>query len=444
VRELSVTYDTWKNVADGLPLYYAQQAVGYLVFACGDEYFVSATAEGDDAVSFEEVYKSSATSAAGRDDAFLLGLLRSGVKLIAPRGPDGKPIVSSFPTEAEKRNEISPNWCDRTTWYYSSIYVEAEQATSDDAQVRTHYSVAHTNIIDSYHGKLTNEDYINDSYGRSYRVHVSVDSVGKTEQDPHYGTGGDYTVDYAAGKIIFLSPQSVGVDVRVTYHYENGSTWTIVPSAGEISKIDTVECQFSDDVIPTDSLTYTPYGIIDFVAPQYMYRRATGAATFANDSTSVTGAGTKFTEEISLGQYIRLESDGPESNMVVQSIESDTALTLAAGYAGSSSTYLMAYSDSPTGVYPSGTKIPVADPDVYKGMKDYVNDANGSYPPLPAIGGSGWRGLNKTSYTLPWKFQAMTSLDSRMGIELRVKLEHDTPFGGSFCTATFYCIRVQA
>ncbi len=60
----------------------------------------------------------------------------------------------------------------------------------------------------------------------------------------------------------------------------------------------------------------------------------TGTATFAS-STAVTGADTKFTTELAVGEKIYNATDDTEgAGVAIASIESDTALTLASSYAG--------------------------------------------------------------------------------------------------------------
>jgi hypothetical protein len=137
------------------------------------------------------------------------------------------PSVLVYPPDGLKRNAITPNWCDRTTWYYSAGYASNEAATCDDPNVRTVYSLAHVNVIDTYHGKILGEDSLTDSANRTYRVSVTVNSVEKVEQDPHQGTGGDFTLNYVTGKLTFLAGQPVDADVRVTYQSEYGSAWII-------------------------------------------------------------------------------------------------------------------------------------------------------------------------------------------------------------------------
>ena len=172
-----------------------------------------------------------------------------------------------------------------------------------------------------------------------------------------------------------------------------------------------------------------------------MYKRLTGTLTFASGSTVITGTGTHFTTEVTPGQYIRLESDPPTSYMIVAAVNSDTSLTLAAVYAGSSATGSAACSAQPTGVYPSGSKIPVTTPFLYKTINDFQNDAAKAYPVTPAIGGSSWRGITQDSQVMNWEYAGATVLDASLGLEIEISLQHDTPYTGTFATATLYCLQ---
>ena len=275
---------------------------------------------------------------------------------------DGRLRMAVEKTQASKVTFYSHDWGDPTTWYTSSILLTNEVAVADG--YFTSYSVAHKNIIDTYHGKITNEDFIKDAAGLSYRVKVYVDGYVKAEQDPHYAAGGNFTVDYNDGKIIFLTPLTADNVVTVTYHYATNSTFIVKPTPGTNLKIEFAEVQFSGDVIITDSIVFQPYGYVDYFAPQYC-----------------------------------TTNGGP---------------------------------------YPPGTKIPLGNPLVYKSISDYQNDAVRSYSTYPAIGGDGWRGCSQKIIILDWDYLASTVLQSSVGLELRIKLQHDTPFGGYYSTATFY------
>jgi hypothetical protein len=258
---------------------------------------------------------------------------------------DGKTIVSMFPTEGTRKTFITGNWCDPTTWYSKAVRVVDEVADCQNPGTNTVYAVDHANLIDIYHGKITQEDFLVDASSNSFRVVVKVDDVVKTERDPHVGSGGDYVVDYVAGTITFASDRGSSV-VKVTYHYANGSEFIIKPDAGKKLKIRTAEVQFSKDIVITDTVKFQ--------------------------------------------------------------------------------------------LYVAGN--PYGNPVVYKTLMDYINEANGAYPEIAAMGTSNWRGIPQNVVTFPWNYQAVTELKSSIDMEIRIKLEHETAFTGVAATATFYCL----
>ena len=277
-----------------------------------------------------------------------------------PKTADGRVRLALEKTDSSKKTIISHDWTDPTTWAEAAIRVVDEVATDEGAH--TSYALAHPNIIDTYHGKVTQEDFFLDANGHSYRVTVKVNDVVKVEQDPHFATGGDFTVNYTAGKIVLLSALAPSDVVKVTYHYATSSVFTIKPSPGMTLKLEFAEVQFSDDVILTDSVVFQPYGLVDVFAPQLI----------------------------------------PE--------------------------------------VPSGTKIPLGNPVIYKAISDFQNDAVKSYPAYPAFGGNGWRGAPHPLIIMDWDYVSSTLLRSDYGMEIRLFLQHDVPFEGWYATATFYCL----
>jgi hypothetical protein len=277
-------------------------------------------------------------------------------------------LQGRFPTAATrpvspKLTFITPNWCDKTTWYGGSAESADEVAT--DSGDHTTYSLAHEYVIDAYHGKITFEDQLKDDDGRSFRVLVKVNGTVKTEQDPHLSAGGDYTINYAAGEITFLTALQPTDVVTATYHYAQRATFVIKPAAGKRLYIGSVEVQFSDDIVMNDTFVFQAYGLVDVFAPQLMQ---------------------------------------PPYN------------------------------------FPSGTKIPLGDPLVYKTMNDLLNDSNGAYPGYPQFGGSNWRALKRQAYIFVWDYTVGTTcLEAAYGMEIHIDLEHDAPCGGTFGVATLYC-----
>lgn len=272
---------------------------------------------------------------------------------------DNRIRVAIEKSNATSVDIFTHNWCDKTTWYQGSQRIVDEIA--DDSGNHTNYQLDHTFVIDSYHGKITEEDALLDVNGNSYRAIVKVNDVVKTEQDPHYGTGGDYTINYATGVITFLNALAANDVVKATYHYAQSSAFYIKPAAGKTLVIDISEVQFSKDVVITDTVIFQTYGFVEVFAPQLV--------------------------------------------------------------------------DNP---YPAGTRIPIK-AFKYKSMNDYLNAAYKSYPAYPAMGGNSWRGQQQEVVVFDWDYQRSLALTANYGMEVKIHLEHDTPFGGSYATASMYC-----
>lgn len=176
----------------------------------------------------------------------------------------GSPLsVPQKPTSV-RNNAYSYRLNDMTTWWQAATPVSGESAT--DTGNHALYSLAHQHVIDSHHGKITLEDQLLSPLGASYRVAVTVNGAARTEVDPHTGTG-DYTVDYAAGTLLFSSPNQPGDVVLVTYHWAASSLLVISPRTGTQLIVEHGEAQFTDDIVLTDSLVYQPYGLAAVFAP---------------------------------------------------------------------------------------------------------------------------------------------------------------------------------
>lgn len=190
-------------------------------------------------------------------------------KPLVPKNSDGRPRTTHEKPLVSRANFYSHDWTDPTTWYPGSVYVSSETAT--DSGNHLTYTMAHANVIDTYHGKVTQEDTLKDAQGHSYRVAVTVNGTAVVEQDPHPASGGDYTIDYVHGKITFLVARNPADVVLTTYHWSdlshaNGSAsmFKVVPNAGSKLTLNQAECQFSTDVDPKDSILFEVWGVADF------------------------------------------------------------------------------------------------------------------------------------------------------------------------------------
>lgn len=173
-------------------------------------------------------------------------------------------VATGPPVGLTERVLVSPNLCDRTTWYFLSTRVTNEVAT--DSGDGLTFNLINSNLIDLYHGKTYDEYHLRQDGGAEYKVVVLVNSVELTERSAFASSGGDYTVDYAAGTITFFNSQS-GNTVEVSYNYESGSLWSIVPNAGKRLDIQYAEAQFSSDLDMESELIVSIHGYVEVFAP---------------------------------------------------------------------------------------------------------------------------------------------------------------------------------
>jgi hypothetical protein len=259
---------------------------------------------------------------------------------------EGVPEVTAVPRTGTEMIATTPNLADPSTWYGTSTRVAAAALTdSGDGLTWT----SGDTWIDMTHGKLFDEDALVADTEHGYAIEVKVDGAVKTERTPFATSGGDFTVDYRLGKVVFPSSQA-GKTVTATYSKMVDSVFALVPSEGKAIDIEEVEAQFSEDIVMNDTIVFEVWA----------YNPA----------------------------------------------------------------------DLPNKVKIGGTR--------YKNFKNFIDEALGSYPVIPAIGGS-VRGASHAIYGFPFRYGTVRTLSSAYGVELRVRLESDVPFGGEHATATFYC-----
>jgi len=378
------------------------------------------------------------------------------VQLVNRQGDD-VPVFANAPRIGDEVIYTTHNFCDKCTWFGDSVRVTDEILTDSGDHKR--YNCLNINIIDMISGRVQDDDghvaeqqQLNPEDPHGYQVIVKVDDIEKVMREPLEESGGDYEVFWEDGYIQFFSEVSSNSVVKCSYSYATTSNFYLRPLPGKNLHIEAAETDFSYDIIMTDGIEYNVYGYVDVFAPQYMYKRLTGTAQFTNGSTTVIGINTLFTTEVSIGKYIRIETDGPESYMLVSNIISDTEITLVSQYTGSSTTLTVACSNNFTGVYPSLTKIPLSRTR-YKKFYNIVQEAIGSYPSLPAIGCTTEqsnitslnefrrkaRGTKSAMQSIPFRYGTIRELVSDSGLELRVTTSHHRMFGGESATLTFYC-----
>lgn len=92
--------------------------------------------------------------------------------------------------------------------------------------------------------------------------------------------------------------------------------------------------------------------------------------------------------------------------------------------------------------YPSGTIIPLRTK-LYKTLYNYIGGSMRSYPAIPPLSISTWRGMQDPVSIFDWDYQRGLVLDSSKGMSITIKLEHNEEFGGSHASVTFYCSREE-
>lgn len=175
-----------------------------------------------------------------------------------PRNDRNVMMVQMDAPAGQRIDVVSPNWCDKTTWYAGSG--QALNEVLVDSGDGLTFNSANTHWIDVTHGKLTGEDNLAVGYSPS----IWADGSPMIEDLPFGGTQHDYTVDYVAGTVTFHEAPTK--PVTASYHYADSSSWSLAPTAGKLLRVVSVELQFSADIEVTDSVHYSlhvdgqPYG----------------------------------------------------------------------------------------------------------------------------------------------------------------------------------------
>jgi hypothetical protein len=115
--------------------------------------------------------------------------------------------------------------------------------------------------IDLTHGRFYRVDLV----AAAYKPEVYVDGYQAVERAPFADSGGDFTIDYRTGTVVFFTNQA-GKVVTADYSWENGSLFIVAPTIGKKLWVERTEVQFSSDVVINDSTSfqawaYNPYDL---------------------------------------------------------------------------------------------------------------------------------------------------------------------------------------
>lgn len=145
----------------------------------------------------------------------------------------------------------------------------------------------------------------------------------------------------------------------------------------------------------------------------------------------------------------------PGKVLNIEAAEADFSLDVIMSDSIEYSVYGYAAIFAPQLGLPEGTKIPLGG-SKYKRLSQILNEAIGSYPVISVYGSSEeHRELEKNEFrrtsrgsksfvqSIPFRYATVRSLQSSLGLELRVKLSHDREFDGSLASLTFYSVSVD-
>lgn len=174
-------------------------------------------------------------------------------QVLQTRNADGASVSTITPRLGSEVIYTTPNYCDKTTWYYSSVRIQDETLTdSVDGLI---WTSGNKFWVDMTHGKIFDEDTYASEIDHKYAVIVTVDGVTMTQRDPFATDGGDYDVDYQIGQITFFQSQS-GKSILCSYSFAKESEWTIIPDRGFYIDMEKAKIQWSDDLKMNDCIDF--------------------------------------------------------------------------------------------------------------------------------------------------------------------------------------------
>jgi hypothetical protein len=118
----------------------------------------------------------------------------------------------------------------------------------------------------------------------------------------------------------------------------------------------------------------------------------------------------------------------PSAGRILRMVETECQL----------STDLVMEDDLWYGVYVGSTCVKAKR---YKKISDFMNDATGAYPVIPAMGGAK-RGTAE-AVVFPWPLKSRTDLFHKAGMSLKIRMARDIQCGGSFATVSFYFLSIS-
>lgn len=174
-------------------------------------------------------------------------------RALTSRTAQGVQRMESVLRTGSKAQLISQNFCDKRTWYSTSIRRTAQSMT-DTGDGLTFALDADKVGVDVKHARILHERRLRPAYAPK----VYADGVQKTEKDPHNDVG-DFVIDYLTMQVTFAGSQS-GKAVTITFSEVANSKWYLKPTAGKVLRLVSAELQFSDDAKMKDTFVFQARG----------------------------------------------------------------------------------------------------------------------------------------------------------------------------------------
>lgn len=237
-------------VKKNLRIQYAEFADRYDIYASEDGLFMwnVCLLKTDDGVSdFENNYKPMAN------------------KPINQRSIRGNVINQTDLRAGNKTQVISQNFCDKNTWYSTSIR-RTNQAMTDVGDGYTFMlSDGYKIGVDVTHARILHERRLRSAY----KVKAYIDSVEVPEKDPH-DNDGYFVVDYDTMNITFDTNQS-GKTITCDFSEVQNSKWYLAPLDGKIIRLVKAELQFSRNAKMKDTFVFQPRADVSKFPPLFPY-----------------------------------------------------------------------------------------------------------------------------------------------------------------------------
>lgn len=195
-------------------------------------------------------------------------LSKSNKRLSSETQDNSAMMVTQVGREGEEYTVATINFCDATTWYYTSTRHDSMTLSSSDAGTTFSLSGSNDIWVDMYHGKYFQEYITRDFKDHKYEIVVTVDDVTQSMRTPFETSGGDYVVNYRSGSISFASPITGSEVVKASYNKVVDSEFCLEPSAGNYLDVEEVEVQFTSDADMKGRIVFEVQGYVQFFAPE--------------------------------------------------------------------------------------------------------------------------------------------------------------------------------